>query len=86
MSVLLVDDDSQFAQIIKEHLEGFGFNAVLAENGQEALEKFKRAKFIGVLSDIQMPEMNGIEFLEQARRENQSVPAEFTHNCRPFVQ
>ena len=72
-NVLLVDDSSTMRKIISRSLRqaGLDFGEIFeAGDGQEALEVLERENVDIVLSDINMPNMNGIEFLrEKASRD-----------------
>lgn len=58
--VLVVDDDPLIAQNVKSMLESY-VDVILAQNGQEALELLKKNSVDVVVSDVEMPVMNGIE-------------------------
>ncbi|RPJ78549.1 MAG: response regulator [Alphaproteobacteria bacterium] len=68
-TVLLVDDDKDIIELFKENLEGLSFDVHTAHNGIEALEFLEKNKVDCIVTDISMPEMNGLEFIEhlQAR-------------------
>lgn len=65
--ILIVDDSSSVREMVRFTLEPLGFDVVEAENGRSALAAFKRDKFRMVISDLNMPVMNGIEFVRGAR-------------------
>ena len=68
MKFLIVDDFSTMRRIIRNLLKEIGYvNADEAEDGQVALTKLKHGGFDFVVSDINMPNMNGIEFTRQVR-------------------
>ena len=54
-TILLVDDDSNFREVIKTKLETAGFIVIEASNGEEGFEKTKELKPDLVLMDVQMP-------------------------------
>ena len=61
LNILLVEDNrinQQFATVL---LEDFGFTTTVANNGEEAIDKIKNARFDIVLMDLQMPVMDGYE-------------------------
>jgi diguanylate cyclase (GGDEF)-like protein len=63
MNILIVDDEVATRELVAEILGGEGHEITLAEDGEDALEKFKRSWHEIVFSDIRMPKMNGIELL-----------------------
>jgi PAS domain S-box-containing protein len=65
--VLLVDDDPTVRFLAMQTLEADGFQVVAAENGAAALQEFQRVVPDIVLSDVEMPEMDGFEFCEAVR-------------------
>ncbi|MCL4497127.1 MAG: response regulator [Candidatus Acidulodesulfobacterium ferriphilum] len=68
MKILVVDDFSTMRRIIKNILKQIGFaNVDEAENGQVALSKIADGNYDFVISDWNMPEMNGIELLKSVR-------------------
>lgn len=64
MKFLAVDDSSTMRKIVSLALTGAGHQVQEAEHGKAALEKLKEESFDCVILDINMPEMNGIEFLK----------------------
>jgi response regulator RpfG family c-di-GMP phosphodiesterase len=66
-TVLLVDDDESLRDVLKRNLEKLKHHVTTAENGKAGLERFIKGDFDVVISDIRMPEMDGIELLRQIR-------------------
>jgi len=65
MRILVVDDFNTMRRIVKNILKQLGFeNVGEAENGQEALEVLKKEKFDFVITDWNMPVMNGLDLLK----------------------
>jgi diguanylate cyclase (GGDEF)-like protein len=64
---LVVDDDEIALTLIGDQLEGRGFDVVRASNGQEALALIDERFFPVLLTDLQMPLMDGIELAERVR-------------------
>ena len=62
-SILAVDDSASMRQMVSFTLKGAGFDVREATDGVEALEIAKTESFDLVLTDVNMPNMNGIEFL-----------------------
>src|SRR5574344_2173492 len=69
IKLLLVEDDTSLAYIEKSTLEDIigGYEVVTAENGKEGLQKWEEFKPDVIISDIDMPEMNGIEMVKRIR-------------------
>jgi len=67
--ILVVDDTQFFRQLIKSQLESAGHEVVLATNGREGLERLAEAPFDLVVSDIEMPVMDGLAFARRIREE-----------------
>ena len=59
--ILVADDDREIAEIVKNALEGEGFCADTASDGEETLKMLKSGKYKLAILDIMMPKMNGIE-------------------------
>ena len=68
MSILVVDDFPTMRRIVRSLLKELGFtNVEEAEDGQEALGKLKGGDFEFVVSDWNMPNLDGLEMLKQLR-------------------
>lgn len=72
--VLAVDDDRQVLESVAMLLDACDFCVVTAQNGNEALKIVKTQKIDCVLSDIKMPEMDGMELLAAIRKHDAQVP------------
>jgi two-component system NtrC family response regulator len=66
--ILIVDDEKVQREILEGFLVKQGYEAMAAEDGQKALEKFKSGAFDLVLTDYRMPGMDGIQLLREVRR------------------
>lgn len=65
MKILVVDDEAPIREILKKGLSQMGgFSVEVAENGPDAIEKIEKDVFDLVLTDLKMPEMDGIELLK----------------------
>ena len=66
-TVLVVDDSVSMRQLVAFSLKEAGYDVVSAVHGKEALEKIDGTRFDMVITDLNMPEMSGIEFIRQVR-------------------
>ena len=62
-TVLIVEDESQYRQILKQKLEGEGFVVETANDGIEGLKALDKDHVSLILLDLLMPNMNGINFI-----------------------
>ncbi|WP_114416600.1 hybrid sensor histidine kinase/response regulator [Marinospirillum perlucidum] len=67
--LLVVDDSLNTREIEKDVLEAYGYRVTLAENGQEGLEKARQENFDAVLTDVEMPIMDGFTLTARLRQE-----------------
>jgi CheY-like chemotaxis protein len=65
--ILLVDDDEGIHFLLKEIMRQNGIDIVAVENGEEAIKLLDKQTPHLILTDLEMPRMNGFEFLERAR-------------------
>ncbi len=69
-TILLVDDEKDIREVLVLPLADMGYHIFEAENGRQALEKFREIQAPIVLTDIKMPGMDGIELLQKIKHEN----------------
>jgi len=74
LKFLLVDDEEDILEVIQDRLEAYGFAVVTAGTGLVALNKLSLEKFDGIFLDVKMPEMGGIEALEEIRKTDKQIP------------
>lgn len=66
-TILVADDDRASRVVLRYHLEGLGYEVVLAEDGVEALAQLEQSGARIVISDWMMPRLDGIDFCRQVR-------------------
>jgi osomolarity two-component system sensor histidine kinase NIK1 len=76
LNILLVEDNLLNQRIVTFSLKKFNHDVVIANNGLEALERFREKKFHVILMDIMMPVMDGLEATIKIREEEQLTGVE----------
>ena len=67
-TILVVDDSASMRQMVSLTLRGAGYATVEACDGKDALSKLDGRKFNLIISDVNMPNLDGIEFVKAARQ------------------
>jgi len=68
--ILIVDDEKHIRELVRDVLSIINCEIITAENGREAWEKIQNLNFDLVITDLEMPEMNGIELCEKIKKDN----------------
>lgn len=76
-TILLVEDEIELQQNLKEILEHHGFYVLAAENGIDALIKSNHHEINLILSDVSMPKMDGFQFLRILRNDERFLHTPF---------
>ena len=66
--VMVVDDSASLRQVVSIALKGAGYDVVEASDGKDALGKLKGNKINLVISDVNMPNMDGITFVKELKK------------------
>ena len=72
--ILIVDDDHSMRMALYESLSACGYEVETAENGADALVKFKGGDFAAVVNDMRMPKMSGMDVLRGVKRLSPQTP------------
>jgi two-component system, OmpR family, response regulator len=75
--ILLVEDDPNFGSILRDYLTMNDFDVVLARNGMEGFEKFKKDTYDLCILDVMMPYKDGYTLAKEIREKNKEVPIIF---------
>ncbi len=67
-TILIVDDSATLRQVVSIALRGAGYNVVEASNGKEALGKLDGSKINLIISDVNMPIMDGITLVKEVKK------------------
>ena len=73
-SILIVDDNPDMSSLLSEMLEVFDYHAERADNGQDALQVLESGKFSMVITDMRMPNMSGLELIQEVKRRHPKLP------------
>lgn len=71
--LLIVDDDEAVLVVMAEALRHAGFDVESAANGPQALEQIENARFDLLITDILMPEIDGLAIIDKAIAANQDI-------------
>ena len=71
--ILVVDDEQDVRETLESVLSKLDYDPIVAPGGKEALELIKKNNVDIVLSDLYMPEMDGIELLKRVKTENRNI-------------
>ncbi|MBL9204264.1 MAG: response regulator [Opitutaceae bacterium] len=72
--ILLVDDDDALRRVLERMLRRHGFHVEYAANGGEGWNTLRQANFDLLITDYNMPEMNGIQLVRKLRSSGYSIP------------
>jgi DNA-binding NtrC family response regulator len=71
--VMVVDDEENIRDVLSNYLDSLGYLVETANDGEDALSKFKRGGFDLIISDLLMPTVDGLELLKKVREEDKDV-------------
>jgi len=73
-SILYAEDDQLVSQMISSVLEDYFKNVYVAKDGQEALEIYEKKEIDIILTDIRMPNLDGMELIKTIRKKSSTIP------------
>jgi DNA-binding NtrC family response regulator len=86
IQVLIIDDDRGVAAALKTVMEDGGYETVVAINAQQAIEQARLRRFDLTISDVQLPDMSGLDVLTILRKKDPQTPVIIiTANSTPEV-
>jgi len=72
-NLLIVDDEIEAANVVKDMLSNLGFKADSVSSGKNALQELRNGRYTFLITDINMPELNGIELIKMVKKENPDI-------------
>ena len=72
--ILIIDDEPQIRMMLKKRLETEGYSVIVASNGKEGIKIFNKGLVGLIITDIIMPEKEGMETIMELRKSNPAVP------------
>ena len=72
--ILIIDDESQIRTMLKMMLEKEGFDTIVASNGKEGMQLFREEAVDLVITDIIMPEKEGVELIQELKKNDSNLP------------
>ena len=72
--ILIVDDELDLRELLAQMLESEGFTVTQAAGGRAALAILKNEKFDLVISDVRMPDGDGVELLKSIKKDSPELP------------
>jgi two-component system, response regulator YesN len=73
-TILIVEDNATFRELVQEVMGEHGFRVVEAANGAEALEVMEKIPTQAAIVDLEMPVMNGLEFTKRVKEKTPEYP------------
>jgi len=77
MNILILEDDTLFAESLEDFLSEANFDVTLCSDGEMALDKSYENNYDLLLLDVNVPKLNGFEVLQSIRKQNDETPAIF---------
>jgi two-component system, cell cycle response regulator len=72
-AILIVDDEAEVGNVVKGLLMSLGFHAEYVEDGNNAMEQLRNGNYSFLITDINMPYLNGIELIKMVSTENPDI-------------
>ena len=74
LRILVVDDDQDIRDLLRDRLQADGYSVQTARDGRQTMELLRQGSIDGVMLDIGIPELNGLEVLNLLRRTDKELP------------
>lgn len=74
LRILVVDDQPEMAEMLADSLSDRGYDAIATSSGRDALKKLSTQRFDALITDLRMPEVDGLALLRASRELDPSRP------------
>ena len=74
LKILVVEDDPDLSEILKQTLQEAGYEVVLARDGKMGMKSLRKESFDLVITDVFMEVMDGLELIQTIRKEHEKLP------------
>lgn len=72
--ILVVDNELEILNVLQDVLNILGYSPVVVTSGKDALEAFEKGKFSLVITDMVMPDINGLTLLKKIKEQDSKIP------------
>lgn len=72
-TILVVDDEREIAELVRDYLEYEGFNVILAFDGQQALKLYQKHQPDMAILDVMLPKLDGLKYAKPSAQSHQSL-------------
>ncbi|HUU50119.1 MAG TPA: response regulator [Nitrospinota bacterium] len=72
--ILVVDNELEILNVLQDVLNILGYAPVVVTSGKDALEIFEKGKFSLVITDMVMPDINGLDLLKEIKKLDSNIP------------
>lgn len=79
--ILVVDDDKNIVQVVRTRLQSENYDVDVAFSGPEALNLWQENQYDVMITDMKMPEMDGLELLSQVHQLKKNLPVIILTGC-----
>ncbi len=73
-TILIIDDSQYMLELVKQALTHGSYNVIQAQDGSKGLEAIQNNEIHLVITDINMPVMDGVTFVKELRKTNKTLP------------
>lgn len=83
--ILVIDDNKEFRETLQDMLQAEGYVAQIASNGMDGIQMHKETPFDLIITDILMPEKEGLELIMELKANYKQLPIIAISGAQPFL-